>query len=445
MRLRGVLLAALLVGIPAPATHGGNCVVPIDAHAAAFSPDGAILATVLQEGICPRWRVGISDRGDRVRSLDMPEAGGAAASLSWSPAGRYLVAGFVATRSAVVVYDTQAPPGRQEKTIAQGIDPTWSPDGRSIAYTDTRDGIHVVAPDGTSNRRVAVGDRPAWSADASRLAYHRQGSIFVANPDGSAERRLTAGEKASWSPDGGWIGVLRGGAAYLLRPDGSGERRIGAGAPIQWSSRGEELALLDPAGVLRVLSLSTGQARKIGEDIAAAAIAPEWDRVASVLRAGRRSEVYVAERTGAHPARVTASQCHLYTANCMDGTDRADRIEGTAARDVIFPGAGDDRIRSLGGDDRIDAAYGRDDVESGAGNDIVHTQGNDDRIHGGPGVDYLYAGNGEDTADGGSGKDWIVVAGDGRVDRVRCGPGKDAVFADPVDRIAGDCETIRTR
>ena len=443
MRVRGVLLAALVVGIQAPATHGGNCVVPIGTHATAFSPNGAILATVLPERICPRWPVGISDRGGQVRSLDMPEAGGAAASLSWSPGGRYLVAGFVATRSAVVLFDTQSPPGRQERTIAQGIDPTWAPDGRSIAYTDTRDGIHVVASDGTDDRSVAVGDRPAWSADAARLAYHRQGSIFVANFDGSAERRLAAGKRAIWSPDGGWIAVLRGDAAYLVRPDGSDERRIGSGAPIQWSRRGDEVALLDEAGVLRVVSVSTGHVRRVGEDAAAASIAPEWDRVATVLRVGRRSEVYVAERTGAHATLVTGSQCHLYTANCVDGTDRADRVVGTSARDVVFPGAGDDRIRSFGGDDRIDTAYGRDYVEAGAGNDIVLTHGNDDRIHGGPGVDYLTAGNGEDTVDGGRGKDSILVAGDGRVDRVRCGRGKDTVFADPVDRIAPDCETVR--
>jgi hypothetical protein len=443
MRLRGLLLAGLLVGIPAPATHGGNCVAPIGAHAAAFSPDGAILATVLPEGTCPRWRAGISYRGDQVRSLDMPGVDGAAASLSWSPGARYLVAGFVSTRNAVVVYDTQAPPGAQQRTIAQGIEPTWSPDGRSIAYTDTRDGIHVVAPDGTNDRRVAAGNRPAWSPDASRLAYHRQGSIFVANVDGWVERRLTAGERASWSPDGGWMGVLREGAGFLVRSDGSQERRIGPGAPIQWSPTGDEVALVDDAGVLRLVSLTTGRTRRVAEDVAAAAMAPDWERVATVLPVGRRSEVYVADGTGAHPFRRTASQCHLYTAHCVDGSDQADRIDATALRDVIFPRAGDDRIRTREGDDRIDASYGRDYVEAGAGNDIVFTHGNDDVIKGGPGRDHLYPGNGEDRAEGGRGRDWIVVAGDRRVDRVRCGPGKDAVIADAVDRIARDCETVR--
>jgi hypothetical protein len=440
MRLGTLILAAAFVMIPAQPGSGGSCTGGIGRHAAAFSPDGSTLAVVLAEGICPRWSVAISDRGDQVRWLGTPGSNDSAASLSWAPDGRHLVAGFVSTRKAVVVYDAQGGPRR---TIAEGVDPAWSPDGRSIAYADPRDGIHVVTPDGTNDRRIAAGDRPAWSADSAHLAYHRQGSLFVAASDGSGERRLTAGERASWSPDGSWVGVLRDGSAYVVRPDGSGERRIGPGEPTQWTHSGDDVALLDSAGVLRLVSVSTGETRRVAEDVAAAAVPPQRDRVATVLRVGRRSEVYVAEGTGARPARFTASQCGLYTAKCIHGTDRADRIVGTAARDVIFPGAGDDRVSTGRGDDRIDTTYGRDFVDAGPSNDIVYTHGNDDVLLGGAGTDFLFPGNGEDVVSGGSGRDWIEVSGDGRVDRVRCGPGKDAVHADQADRIARDCETVR--
>jgi hypothetical protein len=451
MRLRVVILAVVVLWIPAPATQGGNCQVPVGAEAAAFSPDRTMLAIVIRDGTCPRWRVGISWRGGSVALFDMPDGGGAASSLSWAPDLRrhLFVVGLVATRNAVVVYNADAPPGRQPRTIAEGVDPTWSPDGRWIAYTDTRDGIHVVAPDGTNNRRIAAGERPAWSPDSSHLAYHRQRWIYVARPDGSNERRLTAGETASWSPDGAWVGVLRDGSAYLVRPDGSEERRIGPGEPFQFSPSGDEVALLDSVGVLRRVSLSTGQTRRIAEDVAAAAVDPLWDpqatQVATVLRVGRRSEVYVSEGTGRVPARRTASQCDLYTSRCIGGTDRADRIVGTAARDVIFPGAGDDRVWGRGGDDRIDATYGRDFVDAGPDNDIVYTHANDDVVRGGAGRDLLVPGNGEDAVYGGRGRDLIQVSGDGRVDRVRCGPGRDVVFADAIDRAAGDCETVRRR
>jgi WD40 repeat protein len=447
VRLGVLILAAALVMIPAQPGSGGNCTRSIGRLAAAFSPDGSILAVVVAEGICPRWRVGISWRGDQVRWLDTPGPDESAVGLSWSPNGRHFVTGFVFPATAVAVYDTQGSSGRQLRTIAQGVSPAWSPDGRSIAFVDTRHEIHVVAPDGTNDRRIAAGDRPAWSPDSSRLAYDRQGSIFVASVDGSGERRLTAGERASWSPDGAWVGVLREGSAYLIRPDGSEERRIGPGEPIQWSPSGDDVALLDSVGVLRLISVPTGQSRRVAEDVAAAAVPPEWhrfaNRIATVLSVGRRSEVYVAQETGAHPARRTASQCGLYTAKCFHGTDRADRIVGTAARDVIFPGAGDDRVSSGGGDDRIDTTYGRDFVDAGPNNDIVYTHGNDDVLLGGAGTDFLFPGNGEDVVSGGRGRDWIDVSRDGRVDRVRCGPGKDTIYADRADRISRDCETVR--
>jgi RTX calcium-binding nonapeptide repeat (4 copies)/WD40-like Beta Propeller Repeat len=440
MRLWGAFLSALLLGIPAPATHGANCQVALGAHVAAYSPDGVTLAVVLPEGSCPRWGVGISYRGDVVRFIELRNRDDAPVSVSWSPGSRYFAAGVVGTRNAVLVYDTHRTGGNPVR-IAAGIGPAWSPDGTWIAYTDSTGGLRVVAPDGSRDGRIASGNRPAWSADGSHLAYDRGGSIYVARADGSGERRLAAGEQATWSPDGRWLSLVREGAAYLVRTDGADELRLGPGAVTQWSPAGTEFALLDSAGVLRVVSLSTGRTRRVAEDVEAAAMSPDWRRVATVLRVGRRSEVYAGE--GAYHSRRTASQCHLYTANCVDGTDRADRIDGTAARDVIFPGAGDDRVRSRAGDDRIDTAYGRDHVEAGAGNDVVFTHGNDDRLSGGPGRDYLYPGNGEDTAEGGRGRDWIVAGGDGRVDRVRCGPGRDRVIADAVDRVARDCETVR--
>jgi hypothetical protein len=439
VRLTLVLLAVLVLMIPSDPGTAGNCTAPIGRNAAAISPDGSTLVVVLDEGACPRWSLAISDRGGTINWLERG-AQDSAASISWAPDSRRFVVGFLATTPSIAVYDGRFTPPR--RTIAQGIDPTWSPDGRWIAY-ERQGTLRIVAPDGARDRSLAVGDRPAWAPDSSRLAVRRGGSVFVVGLDGSGDRRVAAGERALWSPDGTLLAVFREGVSYLVAADGSGERPIGPGQPIQWSSSGADVALLDSLGVLRLVRLSTGATRRLAEDVSAAAVASEWDRIASVIRVGRRSEVYLTEAWGGPPNQITGTQCGLYTARCVHGTDRADRIVGTRRRDVVFPGAGDDSVRSGAGDDRIDTSYGRDAVYAGSGNDIVHTHGNDDVLVGGSGVDLLYPGNGEDRVAGGPGRDWVVTRPDRRIDVIRCGSGRDAVYAESIDRVARDCEMVR--
>jgi RTX calcium-binding nonapeptide repeat (4 copies)/WD40-like Beta Propeller Repeat len=438
MRLRVVALAAILVTMPAHSTDAGICQGASGRPSLTWSPDGSRLAGIVLIGSCPSAAVVVAD-GAGYRSLDTRSFGGAL-SVRWSPDGRRLAAGLVYARYSIAVYDVAS---GAKKDIAEGIDPAWSPDGRTIAYRDMTDGIHLVAPDGTADRRVASGRRPVWSPDSTRIAYDRAGSVYVARIDGRGEEQVAAGEEAGWSPDGGAVTMLRDGATHIHPLDGSAETRVGMGRLVQWSPSGGEVALLDAAGVFRLVELRTGTKRRLAEDVDAAALRPQWDRLATQLRVGRQPEIYLSEPTGARPTRISPSQCRHYSANCLEGSDRADRIIGRQDRDVIFPGAGDDRVWGRGGDDRIDTAFGRDFVDAGTGNDIVVAHGNDDRLFGRAGFDVLYAGNGEDVVDGGAGRDSIYVAGDDHVDRVRCGPGKDAVLADPIDKVAQDCELIR--
>jgi hypothetical protein len=434
MRLGAVIIAAALVSIPVGSTEAGICHSPPGNHTAAWSPDGSTLAAAVAAGSCPQWQTALLSRDGSFRWF-----GASFKAVSWAPDGRRIA---LATHigSLISVFDIATTIGRQ---VAEGSDPAWSPDGAAIAYTHARDGVHAVAPDGSSDRRVAAGARPSWSPDSKRLAYERDGSIFTATANGSGEALLARGQRPLWSPDGAWIGVEREGATVAVRVDGTGERELGRGRIVSWSTDGSEALLWEAhGGVVRSVSLRTELVRRVAEDALAAAAPPHWDRLATVLGVGRQAEIYFADMSGARPRRVTPSQCRQYTARCIDGTDGSDRIVGRKERDVIFPGAGDDRIWGRGGDDRIDTAYGRDFVDAGPHNDIVATHGNDDRLYGGLGHDHLYAGNGEDIVDAGRGRDFIVVSGDGRVDRVRCGPGRDTVHADPVDRVAADCERI---
>jgi hypothetical protein len=438
MKLAAVLVATAVLALPAPVAGGGNCTFPGGAPQLAWSPDGGRLAGILSTGACPAATVAVTD-GSSFRMLPTDPTF-MAIGIDWSPDGARLAVGFHRSRSSLVVYDVA---GETRSEIAQGVDPAWSPDGRQIAYSHRTDGVHVVSPDGGGDRRIGPGRRPAWSPDSARLAYERHGSVFLAGSDGTDELLVTSGESPSWSPDGSSVAVLRAGSTYVHPLDGTPERRLGPGRLLQWSAGADAIALIDAMGVVRLVDPSTGATRRASEDAQAAALRPQGDRLATLLAAGRRPEIYFAEPAGARPMRVSPSQCGLYTSRCVNGSDRGDRIVGTQTRDVVFPGAGDDRVWGRGGDDRIDTAYGRDRVLAGPGNDVVNGHGNDDLLYGGLGRDHLAGGNGEDRADGGPGADVISVGGDGLLDHVRCGHGVDVVVADAVDRTARDCELVR--
>jgi len=75
-----------------------------------------------------------------------------------------------------------------------------SPDGRRIAFV--RAGapkVVVVDIEGKAESPVAEGDHPSWSPDGKRLAYDREGSIYVTELETRGERKIVNGGGPSWS------------------------------------------------------------------------------------------------------------------------------------------------------------------------------------------------------------------------------------------------------
>jgi dipeptidyl aminopeptidase/acylaminoacyl peptidase len=134
---------------------------------------------------------------------------------------------------------------RLTDTPALNDSPTWSPDGRQIAFVSERDGnkeIYVMNADGSQPTRLTNNNTvdwfPKWSPDGKRIGFvsFRDGNleIYVMNVDGSQPTRLTntAGRDFPpvWSPDGTQIAFNseRDGnyEIYLMKADGSLQTRL---------------------------------------------------------------------------------------------------------------------------------------------------------------------------------------------------------------------------
>lgn len=75
----------------------------------------------------------------------------------------------------------------------------WSPDGQAIAFR-AKSGIWLMDADGSNLRELVGGSTPSWSPDGKRVAYGglsadgRYTAIWVVNADGDAARQVTLAE-----------------------------------------------------------------------------------------------------------------------------------------------------------------------------------------------------------------------------------------------------------
>jgi Tol biopolymer transport system component len=150
--------------------------------------------------------------------------------------------------------------GGRERNLTRSptdeADPDWSPDGRQIAFSrfppgmtrfelDQRRGgdIFTLNVTGSGLRRLTTNpaddENPSWSPDGRRIAFSsaRTGSrrIWLMRADGTGQRPLTPRTRyddaqPDWSPDGKFIAFTRfdenEAYVYVVGADGRGLRRV---------------------------------------------------------------------------------------------------------------------------------------------------------------------------------------------------------------------------
>lgn len=245
-------------------------------------------------------------------------------SPSWSPGGTRLV--FAETRRvrvpgltepqlmpvlAIMRLDTGS-----VRTITSGAaldeSPSWSPDGRRIAFTRTalsggstvtHSEIWTIGSDGGHPRRLtrSAADEvaPEWAPDGRSIVFARlrraTADLWAMRPDGSRQRLLARdGTAPAWSPGGTRIAFGRPKRAgsrdccardlYVMDADGGSRRLLvrDANQP-SWSSDGTRIAFTKlGAGrpqIWIVRSDGTGARRLTG--FSGGAYGPAWVRRSS--------------------------------------------------------------------------------------------------------------------------------------------------------------------
>ena len=241
--------------------------------------------------------------------------------------------------------------GRFGRKVASlpGADLTWSPDGRKLAWRETRGtygpyALRVADRTGRNARTLAlvrccnIGlSGPSWSPDSRRIAYVRgirervagrtirTGRLFVARADGSGERGIVLHEPgeprwehservwnvswAAWSPTGDTIAVVAyrlDGSCFgsscdpwmpagseprqglwLLDPS-SGELRslVRGGGGGPWSPDGSRIVIGDEDG-MQVLRVATGAVTRI-RSLRAPVWSPDGRRLVGTVVTGPR-------------------------------------------------------------------------------------------------------------------------------------------------------------
>ncbi len=249
--------------------------------------------------------------------------------------------GTIESRSIKEIYIADYD-GANQRRVTTGrslsINPRWSPDARSIAYTSYRRQFPNIfisniyqgtLEELTKNPPAGESVLPAWSPDGTQLCFastrDHPGNfeLYVVNRDGSNLRRLTNSSGAditpTWSPSGTRIAFTsdRTGTPqiYEIGVDGLGLRKVTsesyADRPTWSPAPFNEIAFASRTGPgqdIKVMDLASGHVRQLtfGEGTnESPAWSPNGRHLTFTSTRSGKSQVFVMDRFGKNLKQIT--------------------------------------------------------------------------------------------------------------------------------------------
>jgi hypothetical protein len=343
--------------------------------------------------------------------------------------------------------------------------PVWSPDASHLAFTRVYPNhMELYSLDLRTGRTVRVGTNvgqlgPTWSSDGARLAYTSGGVLWTVGANGTGRQRAAAPTRSfapAWRPAATSLAYLttHGAQNTDLWVDGKLWAKNAIGSPV-WSPDGMLLAFQRDDGIY-VADGPASERRLVSIDNPGA---PAWSHDGQRIAYGAHQTLWTVDAAGGPPVKAAPQRSSWPGIGTPSWSYDDTRIVFSWAGGVwVTRGQGgyaEDLHERLFG---AGAAFAPESYfvayaasrHTCPGHVGIHRRGVDgpsptltgscviagtakaDVIEGTP----LWG----DAIQGFAGNDQIH-ANDGHTDTVNCGPGRDTVWADRVDKLSG-CEII---